>query len=164
MVYTEGVRWNGPLIQEIPAVLETLRGWHKNWEVLMQAQSITPRTVTAASGMILPATITPETDMNLMVTAICLYHSFNERRTDYATLEEVMMAMRDGSAVVTLYRDVKGEQAARVLWPNSITLSAENNITCKAYCTLRRQVKSFRIDRMAMCHALTTPDDCEAAA
>ncbi len=130
----------------------------------MQSQSTAPRTVTAASGMILPATITPETDMNMMVTAIALFHSFNERRTDYDTLEEVMMAMRDGSAVVTLYTDVKGEQAARVLWPSSITLSGANNICCKAYCTLRRQHKSFRLDRMAMCHALTTPDDCETAA
>lgn len=130
----------------------------------MQTQFTTPRTVTAASGMLLPATITPETDMNLMVTAICLYHSFNERRTDYDTLEAVMMAMRDGSAVVTLYTDAQGAAAARVLWPSSITLSGDNNITCKAYCTLRRQFKSFRIDRMAMVHALTTPDDCEAAA
>ncbi len=69
--------------------------------------------------------------MNLMVTAISRYHSFNERKTDYGTLEEVMMAMRDGSAVVTLYTDAKGEQAARVLWPASITLSGEHNITCK---------------------------------
>ena len=130
----------------------------------MQTQSITPRTVVAASGMILPATITPETDMNMMATAICLYHSFNERRTDYGTLEEVMMAMRDGSAVVVLYTDAQGDQAARVLWPSSISLSAENNICCKAYCTLRRQWKSFRIDRMAMTHPLTTPDDCETAA
>ncbi len=96
----------------------------------MQAQFTTPATgaVTASSGMILLATITPETDMNMMVTAICLYHSFNERRTDYDTLEEVMMAMRDGSAVVTLYTDAQGDQAAGVLWPTSITLSAENNI------------------------------------
>ncbi len=131
---------------------------------MVTQQSTTPRTVVAASGMVLPATITPETDMNLMVTAICLYHSFNGQRTDYDTLEEVMMAMRDGSAVVTLYTDAQDDRAARVLWPSSITLSADNNITCKAYCTLRRVVKSFRIDRMAMCHALTTPDDCEAAA
>jgi len=130
----------------------------------MQVQSTAPRTITAASGMILPATITPQTDFNMMATAICLYHSFNESRTDYDTLEEVMMAMRDGSAVVVLYTDAQGEQAARVLWPSSITLSAENNICCKAYCTLRRQWKSFRIDRMAMTHALTTPDDCETAA
>ena len=130
----------------------------------MQVQSTTPRTITAASGMILPATITPETDMNLMVTAISLYHSFNESRTDYDTLQEVMMAMRDGSAVVTLYTDVNGAQAARCLWPSSITLSTENNIPARCYCTLRRQFKSFRIDRMSMCHALTTPDDCETAA
>ncbi len=131
---------------------------------MVTTNGTTARTITAASGMILPATITPQTDMNLMVTAIALFHSFNESRTDYGTLEEVMMAMRDGSAVVTLYTDAQGEQAARVLWPSSITLSAENNICCKAYCTLRRQFKSFRIDRMAMCHALTTPDDCETAA
>jgi len=130
----------------------------------MQSQSTAPRTVTASSGMVLPATITPETDFNVMATAICLYHSFNERRTDYDTLEEVMMAMRDASAVVTLYTDANGAQAARCLWPLAITLTGENNICCKAYCTLRRQFKSFRIDRMAMCHALTTPDDCETAA
>ncbi len=82
---------------------------------MVTTAQFTPRTVTAASGMLLPATITPETDMNLMVTAISLYHSFNEARTDYDTLEEVTMAMRDGSAVVTLYTDGKGEQAARVL-------------------------------------------------
>ncbi len=128
------------------------------------AQSTASRSITAASGMILPATITPQTDFNMMVTAICLYHSFNERRTDYGTLEEVMVAMRDGSAVVTLYTDAQGDQAARVLWPASITLSGANNICCKAYCTLRRQHKSFRIDRMARTHALTTPDDCETAA
>ncbi len=99
-----------------------------------------------------------------MATCISIYHVRNERGTDYDTLEMVMMAMRDGSAVVTLYTDANGAQAARVLWPSSITLSADNNITCKAYCTLRRMVKSFRIERMAMCHALTTPDDCETAA
>ena len=136
-------------------------GNRKDW-FLMQVQSTAPRTVTAASGMILPATITPETDFNVMATAICLYHSFNEGRTDYTALEEVMMAMRDGSAVVVLYTDAQGDQAARVLWPSSITLSSANNICCKAYCTLRREWKSFRVDRMAMCHPLTTPDDCEA--
>ncbi len=131
---------------------------------MVTTPSTAPRTITAASGMILPATITPETDLNVMVTAICLYHSFNERRVDYDVLEMVMEAMRDGSAVVAMYTDAKGDQAARVLWPTSITISHDNNITARCYCTLRRQWKSFRIDRMAMVHALTTPDDCEAAA
>lgn len=127
-------------------------------------QSTIPRTIIAASGMILPAAIDQFTDMNLMVTAVHLYHSFNEGKTDYDTLDAVMAAMRDSSAVVTMYTDAKGDTAARVLWPTSMTLSAENNITCKAYCTLRRHWKSFRIDRMALTHALTTPDDIETAA
>jgi len=127
-------------------------------------QSTASRTITAKSGMILPATITPQTDMNLMVTAIAVYHRFNERKVAYNTLEKTMEAMRDGSAVVTMYTDAKGELAARVLWPLSITLTKANEITAYCYCTLRRECKSFRIDRMLTCHELTTPDDCETAA
>ncbi len=83
----------------------------------MQTQFTTaPRTVTAASGMILPATITPEIDMNLMVMAINLYHSFNEDRTDYDTLEEVMIAMRDSSTVVTLYTEVSTTRSGHPGW------------------------------------------------
>ena len=114
--------------------------------------------------MILPATITPQTDMNLMVTAIAMYHRFNERKVAYDTLEKVMEAMRDGSAVVVMYTDAKGELAARVLWPLSITLTKANDITAYCYCTLRREFRSFRLDRVIACHELTTPDDCEAAA
>jgi hypothetical protein len=33
----------------------------------------------------------------------------------------------------------------------------------KAYCTLRKQIRSFRLDRMLTVHPLTTPDDAEAA-
>ena len=127
-------------------------------------QSTASRTVTCKSGMILPATITPQTDMNLMVTAIAMYHRFNERKASYDTLEKVMEAMRDGSAVVVMYTDAKGELAARCLWPVSISLTRAHDITAYCYCTLRREFKSFRLDRMLTCHALTTPDDCETAA
>jgi predicted DNA-binding transcriptional regulator YafY len=61
-----------------------------------------------------------------------------------------------------MYADAKGELAARVVWPSSLTLSAANDITCKGYCTLRGTIRSFRLDRMLTCHALTTPDDMEA--
>ncbi|MCA1666509.1 MAG: WYL domain-containing protein [Thermomicrobia bacterium] len=127
-------------------------------------QFTAPRTVTCKSGMILPATITPQTDMNLMVTAIAVYHRLNERKTAYDTLEKTMEAMRDGSAVVTLYTDAKGELAARVLWPLSITLTKANDLTAYCYCTLRREFRSFRLDRIITCHPLTTPDDAEQAA
>ncbi len=73
-----------------------------------------------------------------------------------------MDAMRDCAAVVTLYTNGKGEVAARVLWPASVTLTKEQNIVCHAYCTKRREWRTFRLDRMVTCHALTTPDDGEA--
>jgi predicted DNA-binding transcriptional regulator YafY len=66
---------------------------------------------------------------------------------------------RGGVSLVVLYVGADGGQDARVLWPTSITLTADNNLTCKAYCTMRRAWKSFRIDRMLTCHPLTTPDD-----
>ena len=61
-------------------------------------------------------------------------------------------------------RLLDGGQDARVLWPNSITFTKDSKIVCKAYCTMRRQWKTFRIDRMLTCHELTTPDDAETAA
>ncbi len=122
------------------------------------------RTITAKSGMILPATIDQQTDMNMLVTCIAMYHRFNERKVAYDTLEKVMEAMRDGSAVVTMYTDAKGELAARVLWPLSITLTKANDLTAYCYCTLRCEFRSFRLDRVIACHELTTPDDCETAA
>jgi hypothetical protein len=46
---------------------------------MAQTQSITRttfsrRTVNAKSGMVLPATLTPQTDFNLMDTACVVYH------------------------------------------------------------------------------------------
>ncbi len=128
------------------------------------AQSTAPRTVAAKSGMILPATIDQQTNFNLMEVACHVFSRYNGYKVAYDTLSAVKDAMRDSSAVVVLYADAKGEIAARCLWPNSITLTKDDNITCKAYCTMRREVRSFRIDRMLTIHALTTPDDCEAAA
>jgi predicted DNA-binding transcriptional regulator YafY len=124
---------------------------------------VTTRTITAKSGLILPTTITPQTDMNLMVTAISMYHIWNNRKVAYGTLEQVMEAMRDSSAVVTMYVDGKGEIAARVLWVSSITFTKDRHITCKAYCTLRKEIRSFRLDRILAAHPLTTPDDIAAA-
>ncbi len=87
-----------------------------------------------------------------------------QRQADRPTVIAVADAMRDSSAVVVLYVGLDGGQDARVLWPNSISLTKENKVVCKAYCTMRRQWKTFRIDRMLTCHELTTPDDCETAA
>jgi predicted DNA-binding transcriptional regulator YafY len=68
--------------------------------------------------------------------------------------------MRDSNAVVCLYADSNGI-AARVIWPDAISLTSDNHITCRGYCTLRREFRTFRLDRMQGCHPLTTPDDYE---
>lgn len=125
----------------------------------MQRQSTASRTITAKSGMILPATITPQTDFNLVETACVVFHRFNEYKVAYDTLDKVKDAMRNSSAVVALYCDAKGDVEARVIWPEAVTLTKDNAITTRAYCTLRREWRSFRLDRIVSCHELTTPDD-----
>ena len=127
-------------------------------------QSTASRTVTCKSGMILPATIDQQTDFNLITTATAIYYKRSGCLGSFATVVAVADAMRDSSAVVVMYVGLDGGQDARVLWPNSISLTKENKIVAKCYCTMRKQWKTFRIDRMLTCHELTTPDDCETAA
>ncbi len=114
--------------------------------------------------MILPATIDQSTDFNLITTATAIYYKQSGCLGSFDTVIAVADAMRDGSAVVVLYVGLDGGQDARCLWPNSITFTKENKIVCKAYCTMRREWKTFRLDRMLTAHPLTTPDDIEAAA
>ncbi len=127
-------------------------------------QSTASRTITAKSGMILPATIDQQTDFNLITTAMAVYYKQSGCLGSFDTAAQVADAMRDSSAVVVLYVGLDGGQDARVLWPNSISLTKENKVVCKAYCTMRRQWKTFHIDRMLTCHALTTPGDIGDAA
>jgi len=124
----------------------------------------TARTITTKSGMILPATIDQSTDFNLITTVMAVYYKRSGCLGSFATAVAVADAMRDSSAVVVLYVGLDGGQDARVLWPSSISLTKDCKIVCKAYCTMRRQWKTFRIDRMLTAHPLTTPDDCETAA
>lgn len=124
----------------------------------------TARTITAKDGYILPATITQQTDFNLITTATAIFYKMGGCLGSFDTVVKVADAMRDSSAVVVLYVGLDGGQDARVLWPNSISFTKENKIVCKAYCTLRREWKTFRLDRMLTCHPLTTPDDVETAA
>jgi len=124
----------------------------------------TARTITAKSGMILPATIDQQTEFNLITTATAVFYKMSGCLGSFDTVIAVADAMRDSSAVVVLYVGLDGGQDARVLWPNSISFTKENKMVARCYCTLRRQWKTFRLDRMLTCHELTTPDDCETAA
>jgi len=155
-----------PLTTKCPAGVETTdRAANKGMVVPMSTtNATTARTITTKSGMILPATIDQQTDFNLITTAMAVYYKRSGCLGSFATAVAVADAMRDSSAVVVLYVGLEGGQDARVLWPNSITFTKENKIVCRAYCTMRREWKTFRIDRMLTCHELTTPDDCETAA
>lgn len=130
----------------------------------MHVQSTTVRTVTAKDGYTVPTTADQRTALNDLPICEMLYHRDNGGRVSRATLSLVMDAMRDSAAVVVLYIGADGKQDARVLWPAAVSLTKDNNIVTRAYCTMRREWKSFRLDRMLTCHALTTPDDAEAAA
>ncbi len=130
----------------------------------MQSQSTAPRTVTAKSGMILPCMVDQLTDLNLVLTAVTVYYKHAGCKGSFDAVIRVAEAMRDSGPVVVLYIGLDGGQDARVLWPNSISLTKENNIVAKCYCTMRQQWRTFRLDRILTCHPLTTPDDAEEAA
>lgn len=125
-------------------------------------QSTTVRTVTAKDGYTVPATADQTTDLNLLPLCEAVFHRMNGGKVSRATLSLVMDAMRDSAAVVTLYIGADGGQDARVLWPFAVSLTKDSNITARCYCTLRGEIKTFRLDRMLTCHALTTPDDMGA--
>jgi len=131
---------------------------------MVTQQSTASHTVVAKDGYTVPATADQRTDLNDLPICEMLYHRDNGGKVSRATLSLVMDAMRDSSAVVVLYVGADGKQDARVLWPSSITLTADNNLTARCYCTMRQQSKTFRLDRMLTAHPLTTPDDIEAAA
>ena len=126
-------------------------------------QSTPPRTITAKSGMILPATIDQSTEFNLITTAMTIYYKQGGCKGSFDTAIAVADAMRDSSAVIVEYIALNGEMNARCLWPNTISFTKDKNIVARCYCTLRKEWKTFRIDRMLTCHALTTPDDAEPA-
>jgi predicted DNA-binding transcriptional regulator YafY len=114
--------------------------------------------------MILPATIDQSTEFKTILLAMSIYYKQSGCLGSFDTAILVADAMRDSSAVVVLYVGLDGGQDARVLWPNSISFTKEKKIVARCYCTMRRQWKTFRIDRLLTAHPLTTPDDCETAA
>jgi predicted DNA-binding transcriptional regulator YafY len=122
-------------------------------------QSTATRAIMMRDGYSIPSTADQRTELNDLPICEMMYAKRNGGRVCRATLAAVFEAMRDSNAVVVLYVGADGKQDARVLWPNSVTLTKDDNIVCCAYCTMRRQWKSFRLDRMITCHPLSMPDD-----
>jgi predicted DNA-binding transcriptional regulator YafY len=123
-------------------------------------QSSTTRTVTTLAGDPVPRTVDQRTPIHDLPVAASVYLRLNEGRTSTDTVLNVFEAMRDSNAVVALYVDSNGIEA-RVIWPESISLTKDNHIICRGYCTLRKEHRTFMLDRMLGCHSLSTPDDYE---
>jgi predicted DNA-binding transcriptional regulator YafY len=121
-------------------------------------QSNTTRTVYTLAGDPVPTTVDQRTDIHDLPVAASVYMRLNEGKTATDTVLNVFEAMRDSNAVVVLYIDSNGVEA-RVIWPDSISLTKDNQIICRGYCTLRREYRTFRLDRMVGCLPLCTPDD-----
>lgn len=123
-------------------------------------QSTPARTLSTLAGDPVHATVDQRTDLHDLPITAGVYLRLNEGRTATDTVLNVFDAMRDSNAVVALYADGNGIEA-RVIWPDSVSLTKDNHITCHGYCTLRKQYRTFRLDRMIGCHPLSTPDDCD---
>jgi predicted DNA-binding transcriptional regulator YafY len=117
-----------------------------------------PRTVPACDGYPVPCHIDRTTDPAIFSLAASVYLRLNGGKCAVDTVLNAFDALRDANAIVTLYVSDHGAEA-RVIWPESVSLTTDNQIVIGGYCTLRRQHRSFRLDRMIGCHALTTPDD-----
>jgi predicted DNA-binding transcriptional regulator YafY len=113
------------------------------------------------SGAIIPCTLTPDflaSDPANVTLAREVFDAANGYRVAYDTFRAVLEATRDGGAVVVLY--THGTQVdARALFPMSVTLTKSDAIVCTAFCTLRQEVKTFRLDRMVQCHPFVLPGE-----
>lgn len=119
--------------------------------------------VPATITLQLPRTFTAQTDVETIDH--CLHHYYRVAHTafqynghifPFATMQAVTEALSDGGAVTCIYRH-DDETTGRTLFPVSLTLTKDNHITVWAFCTLRREYRSFRLDRMVGCHLVVTP-------
>lgn len=116
----------------------------------------------------LPRTITADTDPQTMEYCQHAYYhvahnsmQYNGDLFAYATLVTVVEALADGGALTCLYAH-DGEVAARTLFPVAVSLTNDNHLTCRAFCTLRREWRTFRLDRMQGAHLVVMTGEVAA--
>jgi predicted DNA-binding transcriptional regulator YafY len=123
--------------------------------------STTVQSITLPTGTIIPATCDQQTALDLLPVCVDAYHTLTSGTVALATIQTVMDAMRDASAVIAPYTDGKCETAARCPWPVSVAVTKDKNLVTRAFCTLRKEWRTFRLDRLVSCHPLSMPDDAE---
>lgn len=131
----------------------------------MQVQDIIAYTI--STTIQLPRTVAATTDPQTMDYATHAYHDAamswvavdgDNSAFPYAALTTIALAMVTGAAVTVLYTH-DGDVTARTLFPSSISYTADHKVCVKAFCTLRRETRSFRLDRMTGVHLVTLPGE-----
>jgi predicted DNA-binding transcriptional regulator YafY len=112
-----------------------------------------PRVVTADFLNADPEVNTIIAEVALMANAILP----NDDGYSYTVLMGIVDAIQDEGGIVTTYRNETGVVKSRVLFPRSVTISHRHRIVFKAYCSVRREVRTFALDGVLDCHALTLP-------
>jgi len=113
-----------------------------------------------------PRTLTETTDPQLVDDALAAFYEAAKDAPDalyYSknALTVIAAAMLEGSAVCVRYEH-DNEITARVIFPSAILFTKDSQICVRGFCTYRREVKSFRVDRMACVHPLAMPGEVAA--
>lgn len=134
----------------------------------MQVQDSTITvTVMRPVSLTLPRVLTEHADPQLVDDALDAFYELAKDAPgalhySRAALAAIATALLEGGAVCVRYEH-DDEITARVLFPSAISLTKEQHICVRAFCTYRQTVKSFRVDRMACVHPLVMPGEVPAA-
>ncbi len=130
-------------------------------------------TYTVPTTVQIPRVITPDIDPQTADYAVAAFYGVtyswhNHQDGDGVlatrdTIRAVVNALMEHGAVTVLYEDAKRDLTARTLYPTAVLLTEEHYVACKAYCTYRQKVQTFRLDRMRCVHAVTFPGEVAAA-
>jgi len=134
----------------------------------MQVQNNTVTlTVMRPVTLTVPRTLTEQTDPQLVDDALAAFYEAAKDAPgalyySNKALAVIATAMAEGGAFCTRYEH-DNEVTARVIFPSAILFTKDNHITVRGFCTYRREVKCFRINRMACVHLFVMPGEVAVA-
>ncbi len=106
-----------------------------------------------------PRTLTDATPPDDLRTALEVFATLAQMdEVQAVALASVAIALQENGAVVVTYShdDVT---TGRVIYPTRVFLTKDNAVCVRGFCTFRREVKSFRLDRMEAVHPLVFPGE-----
>ena len=130
----------------------------------MYEQSTITGTVYRLVTLTVPTAITEGTDPALVTDALDVFYgemfAAHGAETTVDTLNLFAAAIQGGDAITTLYTH-DDESAARTLFTRALLLTKDKHVVVRAYCTLKRETKCFRLDRCTGAHLVTLPGEGE---